>query len=134
MSSNMTWVQVAHYYAKNEAVPDVYVTSRGKWYPYTSPYPFGDPGHDHLPDLLDLADITEEDAREVLAMASISATHGSARGFFNLSIKAQDPAALSVAEYVIGTCPAAIHYLLSRNYNIFNIPTYKAASGEGDKP
>jgi hypothetical protein len=122
MSSHLTWADVSHYYGRNDTVPDVYVASKGKWYPYTSPYPFNNPGHDHLPDLLDLADITEEDAREAWRLSVGSEWVGDGGA--------------SCREYMLHHGidqdrywhPKEFYYLISRNYNMFWVPTYGPAT------
>jgi hypothetical protein len=129
MSSNLTWADVAHYYAKNEPRPGVYLAAHhfgtAELCGCDREYFLSCADAEDLPVLRELNEITEEDAREVLAIAEYVPDQGfSCKAWFAWQYYEYDATMERIQEDIIGN-PAAWHYLISKNYNVFGVETYK---------
>ena len=126
--SKLTWADVAHYYGQNNPRPDV-VISNGRYFSnhatgYFCERECIDDGD--RPVLTDLWEITEEDARIVfgLIMGRDWDFEQDGQGIEELFVT-QGPGWIPSHANNLAMYPAAIHYLISRNYNVFGIETWK---------
>lgn len=133
MSTKLTWADVAHYYAKNHAQIGVFLAAHhagtASFCGCDREYFLSRADADDLPELIALSDITEEDARMVLTIANVQIDSDvelraveMLLGKFGLKME--------MGGKLLGLLtgmPVVTHYLISKNYNVFGVETYKEA-------